>query len=303
MEDGHISADFAILTCGYEERASFLAQSYIPNDVKLIVLDYECGGTFSYESNRSYFESRSAKFISLSDDGFTKSLKEEVLSVISAVDHEQSPEVVFDVSSCSRSVMAATLVVLSDLGIGALKLKCAYALSRFDEAPTGELPSNVSEPVIGELSGWSDDLSKPPCAIISLGFEPGRALGSIDYLEVPTVRLFMPRGPDERFGEAVDAANRLLIDEAGNDFVFPYDVMQPNSTYAKLESLVSGLLEEFRPVIIPLGPKIFSAISMVLAIKLFPRVCVWRTSAGTGEEMSDTVASGDVSIFSTIIRT
>ncbi len=298
-----IKPHVVIATCGYESRSSFIAREIIDEDVPIIVIDYQCSDTLSYNINRAFYDEHSKVTIPTSAKNFNQSLRSSVLKAISNLEGGETPRILVDVSSCSRSVMAAILVSVSELGIGLVNIFCGYALSRFDAAPVGELPLNVSEPVIGELSGWSDDLSKPPCAIISLGFEPGRALGSIDYLEVPEVRLFMPSGPDERFEQSVKSANLLLINEAGADYLLPYDVMQPNSTYAKLESLVSGLLSDYRPVIIPLGPKIFAAISMVLAIKMFPKVCVWRTSAGSGEDASDKIASGEVSIFSTTFET
>jgi len=178
------------------------------------------------------------------------------------------------------------------------RIFCTYALSAWDSPPTSELPSHISEPVVGDLSGWSEDLSKPPCAVIGLGFEPGRALGCIDYLEIPGVRLFVPHGPDVRFEEAVVGANKALFAEVGEGAVLHYDVMNPSDTYQRLESRLFGLAPRSRPVIIPLGPKIFSAVSICLVVQMLPKICVWRTSAGVGENTSDRTAGGEVSCFS-----
>lgn len=64
-----------------------------------------------------------------------------------------------------------------------------------------------------------------------------------------------------------------------------------------LASLVFGLLPRFRPIMIPLGPKIFAALSMLLALRLLPQICIWRTSAGSGEDVANRHAGGTVVAF------
>lgn len=205
-----------------------------------------------------------------------------------------SETILVDMSSCSRSTIATVLLVLSAAIESRLQLTIAYALSEFDEPPNGELPSHISEPVVGDLAGWSDDLSKPPCAIIGLGFEPGRALGCIDYLEIPEVRLFMLLRNRCRFLAAVESANALLIEQARKENVLPYDVTEPSTTHQKLESLVRGLFPICRPVLIPLGPKFFCGALDPFGVEIESAIlCVayiirrWRTrekSEGRGND-------------------
>ena len=291
--------DLVIATCGYEARARYLHSRFEGTATRFVVLDYGSVGVGSYDANREHFgRVAPAAWVDLRDPAFRTAIAGCVERALADADPDASAclRVLVDISSCSRSVLATLLLSLAHARARPLRLTCAYAVSEFFDPPDGELPSNVSEPVIGDLSGWSDDLSKPPCAIIGLGFEPGRALGSIDYLEVPEVRLFVPHGPDARFHQAVLAANALLLREAGEP-VLAYDVRNPEDAYQKLLSLVSGLLPRFRPIIIPLGPKVFAALSMLLAIRLAPNVCIWRTSAGGDDDIADRGASGDVVVF------
>jgi hypothetical protein len=302
QEAGCASYDLMFVTCGYEARSTFLYTEFQGDIKHLVVLDYGSAGIHSYDRNRELFEQASpVGWIDLKQSTQQSEIAGWIDVATSSIDQGAGLRVLFDISSCSRSTMAKVLTVL------ALKLKCdvqltcAYAVSAYFAPPEGELPSSVSEPVIGDLSGWSSDLSKPPCAIIGLGFEPGRALGSIDYLEVPEVRLFLPDGPDGRFADAVIEANRHLINEPGVT-VSSYHVLDPVDAYQKLESMVLGLLPRFRPIIIPLGPKIFAALSMLLALRLLPQVCIWRTSAGSGEEIADRPAGGEVAVFDYVMR-
>lgn len=291
--------DLAIVTCGYETRAAYLRKTIALDAAELLVLDYRCDAMLSYDANKAFYESLSNRSFIDIDDSFIEALTAVLASAASRIDTDARLRILIDISSCSRSVMAKLLLAIAETLPGRTDLTCAYALSAFDRPPDGELPSHISQPVVGDLSGWSDDLSKPPCAVIGMGFEPGRALGCMDYLEIPEVRLFMPYGVDQRFEQAVHEANATLIAEAGTQSVLPYQILDPAATYEKMESLIYGLLARFRPVIIPLGPKIFAALAMVLAVRMLPRICVWRTSSGTIGEVSDRAASGEVAIFAT----
>jgi hypothetical protein len=299
-----LSADYDLMfvTCGYESRASHIWSRFTGRVQHLVILDYGCRGLHSYDLNKTLLVSEHSSLIDLRSPEVATQISVHVAERMAELadgvssSADTAPARVFvDVSSCSRSVLANLLLALAAHHGRRVVLTCGYAISDFYEPPESELPSNISEPVIGALSGWSHDLSKPPCAIIGLGFEPGRALGSIDYLEVPEVRLFLPQGPDERFEVAVLAANRLLTEEVGQPL--RYEVGDPEDAFQKLGSLVGGLHPRFRPIIIPLGPKIFATLSMLLALRLFPQICIWRTSAGSGEDVSDRRASGVVVAF------
>ncbi len=73
--------------------------------------------------------------------------------------------------------------------------------------------------------------------------------------------------------------------------------MEPVDPYLKLELLVYGLLDEYRPVLIPLGPKIFSAACIILAIRNAPKICAWRTSSGGLTQPLDIKTDGNVAVF------
>ncbi|MER8828548.1 hypothetical protein NKH73_27100 [Mesorhizobium sp. M0938] len=200
----------AILTCGYETRASYIAQHFSIDADQHLVLDYRCPGLLSYNRNREFYEALpTAAFLQIDDD-LSSNLMIALKATSARADPDVQIRVLIDISSCSRSVMAKIFLAISEVLPNRADISCAYALSAFEAPPDSELPSHISQPVVGDLSGWSDDLSKPPCAVIGLGFEPGRALGCMDYLEIPEVRLFMPVGVDPRFETAVREANAVL---------------------------------------------------------------------------------------------
>lgn len=300
-ETAERSFDVRIFVCGYESRSRFVHEGLNGDSPRNLILDYECSGILSYDDNLRHFQKLdNCEFVPI-DCNLGASIKSYIGNYISASDKPNDLHILFDISSCSRSVMATVFLAIHAISGGKFNVSCTYALSAFDAPPTSELPSHISQPVIGDLSGWSDDLTNPPCAVIGLGFEPGRALGCIDYLEIPEVRLFMPIGPDARFREAVSQANAALVNETDGTALLYYDVLDANGSYEKLESLVFGLMSDHRPVLIPLGPKIFAALCIVLAVKMLPAVCVWRTSSGSIAGVKDQKASGEISVFNTLL--
>ncbi|MSU92011.1 hypothetical protein GE300_20870 [Rhodobacteraceae bacterium 2CG4] len=289
--------DLLLAVCGYESRATFVAEEVYGNVTQTVILDYGARSGLAYDANRAKFDKMKNRIFLSLDGDYISRLQSIIQENAKLKPENERITVLFDVSCSSRRLMSKVLLSLDKTLRGRLDLKCTYAVSKYYEPPIDELPSHISEPVVGELSGWSNDLAQPPCAIIGLGFEPGRAIGCLDYLEIPEVRLFQPFGPDPRFIDAVETANQQLIEDAGHRHLLPYSIMEPIDTYLKLESMVYGLLDKFRPVLIPLGPKIFSATCIILAIRNAPQICVWRTSSGSLAQPLDIETDGNVAVF------
>ncbi len=292
-----VEYDLAIFVCGYETRSRHIAENKAGTFKNALILDYLSVGIHGYDINKFFYNNiRGAKFIDARSPGIELELREK-LKYFPEKEVGDPIRVLFDISSCSRTLMARILLEIHSNKGPRIDVSIAYSLAEFYTPPNQEFPSHISEPIIGDLAGWSDDLSKSPCAVIGLGFEPGRAIGCIDYLEIPAARLFLPVGPDPRFIESVKDANSLLIEDVGDNYLFSYDILSPQETYEKLDSLLFGLLERYRPVIIPLGPKIFSAVAIRLALELQPTVCVWRTSSGDLSDPFDVKPSGEITMF------
>ena len=105
----------------------------------------------------------------------------------------------------------------------------------------------------------------------------------------------MLNGPSPEFDRVVREANAAFLDEVGRrGHVVEYGVGQPYATLVELESLVSGLLQGARPMIVPLGPKPFALASILVAVALYPDVSVWCVSAESYEDPVDRVPTGDI---------
>ena len=135
----------------------------------------------------------------------------------------------------------------------------------------------------------------PTCVVLGLGFEPDIALGLIEELEPAAVSIWRPTGHEADYSAKIAENNALLIEMlGGDDACVHYDV---NDWYGLTNDLVLFLdraRDEFKPVIIPFGPKIFACSAIFSAICLGEEICVWRVSPVVFDEPIDRIPCGTV---------
>ncbi len=160
-------------------------------------------------------------------------------------------------------------------------------------------PSNEAEPIVSAgavvptFAGWSSRTDIPIVALIGLGYEPDKAMGAYEYLEATDVWTFLPAGEDERYARDLGLANRTLLSRLSPHKRITYRVDQPVACFGVLESVVYGLLDKSRPVLLPFGPKMFALCAMLVAC-VHREVPVWRISSNQFGKPVDRVASGKI---------
>jgi hypothetical protein len=158
----------------------------------------------------------------------------------------------------------------------------------------------VAQPDITEVHGpiteWFAGWSSGPNAVVAflgVGYEEDRALGVVEYLEPGDVWAFVPEGEDSKYDEGVRDMNEWLFAELPEDRLVPYRVDDPFVCLSQMEGLVSDeVAAQRRPVIVPLGPKIFAACALLVALRGQPWPAVWRISPGAYAEPVDCDSNG-----------
>jgi len=149
-------------------------------------------------------------------------------------------------------------------------------------------------PLIEDLSGGLGNLSYSTSAIFGLGYEQSKALGIYNYLEPDNAFSFIPKSLNIEFEDDVKTNNSSLLNSIPSEQTFYYNVYSPYDIYVDLKSLVISLSETSRVIIVPLGPKILSAVSLIIGIELYPDISVWRVSSLHSEEPVDRIADREV---------
>ncbi|NTW87981.1 MAG: hypothetical protein HGB26_02390 [Desulfobulbaceae bacterium] len=269
--------DLFICAIGYEERSTFAAKSlsnFYSHGIGIAfqerrVLNYESNYNWCLHNNFVVFNYNQDNYVNFIHTTIDKHLQNNTNNVIT---------ITVDISSMSRPMLAQTLIALwshpSDVSIEATFV---YSLAIFS-TPTDEYPVTISCPVIPEFAGWSERPDFPSSAIVGLGYEKDQALATIDNLEPYKVWLYYPKGKDQRYEDEILSNNTALFGLISEGESFKYPLDDPFTLFCSLESLVYSTSQDSRPTIIPFGPKLFSLVSMLVALCHYPKVTIWRVS-------------------------
>lgn len=289
--------DLAIVSFGRQPRYGFLL-SQLAKPVANTVLAVQSSATAD-EQIVSNFEKRFSASV-VEQPYVQESIRN--LAMCSAEQGLRSCRIFVDVSCLSRIEMGGIFAALKEAAqLIEIRLSIGYCLARYSPPPEAHNPSNRRvSPVHPIFSGWTAAPHRPVDVVVSLGYEKGKALGAVEYLEPNRRWIFVPHSPESKFIKAVRKHNRELSSADGRVLI-DYDVLKPRETYFSLLSLVVGLLSNARPVLLPFGPKIFFAVSLLVAISV-EEAAVWHVDgdddAATGVQQS----SGHVVLMSCSIR-
>ena len=284
--------DLFFATLGFEGRATHIPSLYRPMASKEVAFGFDDRHVLQYERNLSWFKSNGFEVNDfVSDRDFARVVRPLLDDLVA---DKASPQICIDISSINRYRLAVLIDHLRLLGSRKiLNVDFLYSLGKFSEPPGEIAPNTHFGPVSNEFAGWTVDPNKPPVSIVGLGYEEGKAIGAVEYLQSDETWVFIPESPESEYHSRVLDVNELLLQGIRDSLKIVYRVDDPIDCFEKLESLVYGLSRDRRAVLLPFGPKIFSLIAMLVACR-YPEVSVWRVSAQNTEVAGDREASGHV---------
>lgn len=204
-----------------------------------------------------------------------------------ARDEDGVASVLIDLSCLARQHIGGLFAAIKDFAKeGPIELQIAYSLARFIKPPVQwSTAIRRIAPVNGEFAGWTAAPDNPIELVIALGYEKGKAIGAAEYLEPGDTWLFVPTSPEEKYLREVQVQNKELLLERQTKHL-SYEVLSPVDTYHALLSLVRGMRNVARPVLLPFGPKIFFGLSLLVAM-VIDEAAVWFVD-GENTSSSDT---------------
>lgn len=190
-----------------------------------------------------------------------------------------------DLSCLAREHIGAIFSTIKQLAnSGPVDLQIGYSLARFVKPPQHwSTAIRRIAPVNGDFAGWTAAPDKPIELVIALGYEKGKAIGAAEYLEPGDTWLFVPDSPEDKYLREVQIHNHELLQER-QDKRLDYKVLSPVDAYHALLSLVLGMKNVARPILLPFGPKVFFGLSLLVAM-VIEEAAVWFVD---GENTSGT---------------
>ena len=281
--------DLGLFGLGYESRSIDCFEVKGGSCERLVAIGYkyfqeEC----EYQGNRHVFESGGALVREVSDEEFGSTLI-EALAGLSGI---ARPHVLIDISVMSRHRLSKAIwVAVHQLPLGS-RVQVFYNVAAYVAPPTYAHAVKRFGPIIEELNTVPGRLAQPVSMICGLGYERDKALGAIGSIDPDELFLMTPISLEQAYDVDSRRNNSALSRTYPGSMEITYEVAKPFSTYIDLKSLIARLSEKSRVLILPLGPKILSAISILLAAEFYPRVVVWRVSSEEKETPVNKLSSG-----------
>lgn len=198
------------------------------------------------------------------------------------------PKVFLDISSISGEDMARLFsLIFSVAETQEFDLVIGYVVAEFTPPPEELPPNNDICPVSENFAGWPSFPSARTSLIVGLGYEREKAEGACEYFDSNEIHVFVPTSPIVEYEASVRNNNSQLLAEATrNKLDYVYSLDNPERAFGQLVAVVADLISRSNPVILPFGPKLFFALSLIVA-EIYKEVGVWHvtgelvTSAGS----------------------
>lgn len=293
----HLDLDVFVTASGYETRAvhvvSFLDMTRIRVKTAFGFTDRI---TPQREENDRTLQRAGVKLIAAGGDS-----AEVVRETVRRHVEEQKQECVrvfVDYSCMTRSWYAGVIEAISSVQ-NKERVEClfSYGPAQFTQ-PLDTSPNAVVGPIPGFCS--LDVPEKPSALVIGLGYERERALGLHDYID-PAVSFAFYTDPalDQQYRDVVLANNSVLLKRLPKERVYRHPLADLQRTGNSLLSLYSGLRDDYRVILAPLGVKPFSLLCLLLATR-FGDIDVWRVSPGTKAPPQDRKALGPLLLLQAV---
>lgn len=283
------SADYDFLICalGYEARSRHIGVSMQGSIAKKVAIAFKDGRELSFIENSRRLTDAGFEII----EGTEREVASIVTSLLKSINGGERSVIrgCVDISSITRLRMGNILQALcsftkSDV---TLDITFAYNVAEYSAPGTQLELATTCGPVSAFFAGWPDDPEQPVAAVLGLGYETEKALGALEYIEPAASLLVCPISKDPRYDVGVVDANNSLTSQSKSSELYRYHVDKGTDCIELLDALVSRLEDDFRIIILPFGPKLFALCSMLIAIRDYPKVGVWRVSSSEPELRRD----------------
>ena len=240
------------------------------------------GALGSYDRNRAHLRSGDWDLVDIA--GALRGIRETPASVS------------IDISSLPRRVLAQLIQTLVFETSGELQADLYYSPADFGMSSNAasRIGPLTATPIDDFFTGEVRHPSIPVALILGLGLEPHRGIGVVELLEPSRVFAMMGMSADHRFRERAKSVNYEML-ASDNTRLLYYDVSSVARTFAGLESLCFSLEPDYRVVIAPSGPKVFSLAALLVGCKRNrERPSIWRVGSQANADAVDVRESGEV---------
>ena len=294
-ELNNLHFDLFISVLGYEKRGVYLIEKYnIHADRKICLAHSEKKGLLNRSDNELIFRQNGFEIINVSGeqifpvDALLKSICTNRSKVI---------RILVDYSSMTKVWYSGIINNLSGLGPVCNKIEVyfSYTPALFDQFKK-QKPAKLAYSVVSEKRKPLNN-KKPLALIIGLGLNNLKAEMLIKSVKPSVVYLFYADPAHSiDYVQRLFKNNQSLIESTDIRNLHNFPLKDLEATSKMLTKLCLDLRLRYNILIAPVGPKVFTLITLILANR-YPDIDVWRVSAGTNEPAIDRIGDGDPLIY------
>jgi hypothetical protein len=209
-----------------------------------------------------------------------------------------APRIAIDISCMSRPTMAAAFQAVIESAVQQpLWMDVLYVVAEFTVPPTVLPPNEDIRPINDWFAGWPTNATASTSLVVGLGYERDKASGASEYFDAGETWVFVPQSAIGAYEAAVVGNNEALLARARRrDQVTTYRVECPTETFGLLAGAVSRIVPKMNPVLLPFGPKVFFALSLLVAA-IYREVGVWHVTGDSSLPDTPHQPSRHVSAF------
>lgn len=296
-----ITFNLVLVASGYESRGNFLFNSnlHLKANSKISIGFENYLNEPIRKYNDSFFENLAFKSI-ISSGNNSEAIIVSIDEFLKTCDAIQEIRILIDYSCMTRvwyaDILKHLLLVNSHLKI---QLYFSYSVSSYLDPPETSPINKFVDPIEGFYS--ISVPMNPTAVLIGLGYVSSRAFGLAEYFDVTPYLFINDSNFNAQFHDEVVAQNAELISSVPEENVFYYPLNNLVYTETLLHHLCLDLLNNYRIVLAPCGPKPFTLLSLITSLKL-DNVDVWRISAGENEAPVDKKASGTILVLKCMVQ-
>jgi hypothetical protein len=268
--------DLFVNSTGFEQRASaLLGSGAIKADCYISFL-FQGNRELSFEANLRVMKGLNATLVNDPIAFCARDFESIIQNTVAAIGRPLRLGI--DVSSMNRTMVAKLLTACVAYSGGISSLELFYVPADFYPPSLSFSPIDQVGPVTPELSGFDSEPGQSIALILGLGYEYGTAVGLINQLEPQITLCLQGIGLDPRFEEAVRQANLDFDFSAYNVEVTEYNILDLVSAHRHIDNIVHSLVGNFRVVLVPMGPKVLASLLVLVGLRYFGKVAVWRVA-------------------------
>lgn len=277
--------DLVIVSSGFEKRSSYQIEKYKFNSNLKLCLGFKNNKKFSREYNDKILLENGYEIVEVDSNSYDNiyTLLNEYMNKLTNLELE----ILVDFSSMSTLMYASILRYFNECNkYKEVNIYFTYTQALFTK-PDKKKSLKFNNPI--NILNNIELTDKKIALIIGLGYDKDKALGLYEYFQNDLEDMFVFLTSSNEFSYDVKDNNKELLNVMNKNNIIYYELSNISYLTSSLNSLVTFLSNmNFRIVIVPTGPKVFSLISLIISI-YNSNISVYRASTDDSDFITDKV--------------